>query len=69
MRVAMYLRLSSEDGDLKDTAKPNPRVYPISEGCCRTSSAAARSSAAGRSPSFVTMVGVERTLKDRISSE
>ena len=59
--TTLYLRLSRDDGDKEE--------YPISEGCCRASSAVAQSSAVGKSPSSVMTVGVARTLKDRIFSE
>lgn len=69
MRVAMYLRLSSEDGDLKDTGKAESESISNQRGLLQNFISSPQSSTVGRFQSSVTTVGVEKTSRGRIFSE
>lgn len=60
MRTAMYLRISSEDADLRTAKRTNPRAYPTSAASCGIMCAAMQIYPALKYWNFVMTVGVVR---------
>ena len=69
MRIAIYLRISSEDGDLKDTGKAESESISNQRGLLLNFISSHSEFPVGKSLSSVTTVGAEKTLKDRTFSE